>query len=176
MCYYGFEGNPTMSKFVKRNEAQLRSERHPARLFHESVVHMHDGFANFTWQRGAKSVSSRLDVSSSAAVASIGGGSLSHISVVSAVDGARFLRSIANRSGFVALKIDVEQFEYQLLPYLLTHGGLCGVVSILVVEWHFPRSGEVNHPLDLHTAQEESARLTRQIEGSGCGVRTLHWV
>ena len=73
------------------------------------------------------------------------------------------------------MKLDAEGFEYDLLPHLITRGGLCGVVDVLVIEWHekYQTRNGLNHS---HSLYGRSGELTRQIESSRCGVPTVSWV
>ena len=57
--------------------------------------------------------------------------------VVAAVDAGAFLCEVAAQSDFVALKLDVEAFEFTLLPHLiLNHPAELARLSLLAAEWH----------------------------------------
>ena len=60
--------------------------------------------------------------------------------VVRTIDAVRYVRSL--RAGHVALKLDLEGSEFQLLRDLLVSGALCEKVDLLWVEYH--GSGRIN--------------------------------
>lgn len=56
---------------------------------------------------------------------------------VASVDAADFLAAIARASDFVAIKLDIEGFEYRLLPHLLDSGSAAACsLSVAAIEWH----------------------------------------
>ena len=56
---------------------------------------------------------------------------------VASVNASQFLAAIIDWSDFVGVKMDVEGYEYSLLPHLLrsTPAALCGL-DLLAIEWH----------------------------------------
>ena len=94
--------------------------------------------------------------------------------VVAAVDAGAFLREVGARSDFVALKLDVEAFEFTLLPHLvLHHPATLARLSLLAVEWHEhsligARRQQV--PVDTEKA------LAWLLKGPLFNISVLNWV
>lgn len=91
--------------------------------------------------------------------------------VVPSVDAAVFLADLAASSDFVALKLDVEGFEFTLLPTLLRPEAhpkrhVCAL-DVLATEWH-ERMMPAAHA-------GATARLHDQLRGPGCNVTSLVW-
>eukprot|EP00756_Hemistasia_phaeocysticola_P049178 Hpha_TRINITY_DN23619_c0_g1::TRINITY_DN23619_c0_g1_i1::g.57482::m.57482 len=55
---------------------------------------------------------------------------------VPAVDMARWMREVLRAEDFVVLKMDVEGYEYRLIPHLFDHGLLHALVDELYLEMH----------------------------------------
>ena len=83
---------------------------------------------------------------------------------VASADAGHFLNSIREWSQTVAVKLDVEGFEYTLLPHLLqgSRSVICSL-DLLVVEWH------------RHVAWHTTSNITKELQNPSCNVSVLHW-
>ena len=70
-------------------------------------------------------------------VTSAHGGGRYKRETVASTDAGAFLSALHAHSDFVSLKLDIEGFEYQLLPHLMMHAprALCGL-GVMAAEWH----------------------------------------
>ena len=86
---------------------------------------------------------------------------------VTSVDAAAFLEAQLAASAFVAIKIDVEGYEYTLLPWLYQHNAslLCRL-NLVVIEWH-------ERMMPAHRG--ETNRLTRLMESPSCRLPVVPW-
>ena len=134
-CAEVFEPNPVFHKGLRKeaarfNEAGTRVAIRPA------AISIGGGELEFAVQ-GGPGLGSSL-VRSSRAWNNTG----PHHSVrrkVPSVDAIGYLRHLTAER--VVLKVDVENYEFELLRGLLTSGALCASpVSDLLVEWHPPRT------------------------------------
>eukprot|EP00316_Scyphosphaera_apsteinii_P010032 CAMPEP_0119310060 /NCGR_PEP_ID=MMETSP1333-20130426/17679_1 /TAXON_ID=418940 /ORGANISM="Scyphosphaera apsteinii, Strain RCC1455" /LENGTH=249 /DNA_ID=CAMNT_0007314177 /DNA_START=315 /DNA_END=1065 /DNA_ORIENTATION=- len=89
-----------------------------------------------------------------------GGGRVGNNSIqVQMVDGVAFLRKIGKRDLPLALKIDVEAYEFVLIKELLRTGVLCELVDELFVEWHPGRASWREEGLPIHDNELHKALL-----------------
>lgn len=134
-CYYGFEGNPAFDERLMATQEQLRRRGHHVKLYTSTVFSTHGGEADFfvepaRFHTGA--VLSTLDPSLklvSKVQPRKGARILLNTSEtvrrhyqrtrVKSTDAAAFLSALAEASDFVAMKLDIESFEYTLLPHLI---------------------------------------------------------
>ena len=86
---------------------------------------------------------------------------------VQSYNASAFLADLAAGSAFVALKLDIEGFEFTLLKHLLEHSprALCAL-EILAVEWH-------EHMVPKFAGH--TAPLLRSLQHEQCNVTTLRW-
>ena len=99
--------------------------------------------------------------------------SYSAVQQVATRDGAEFLHSLRSlqtprrhHPPFVAVKLDIEGFEYTLLPYLLRRRAIAPV-HVLAVEWH-EKTGAPAY-------QGRTWALMKALEKSGNGTVVLPW-
>ena len=86
---------------------------------------------------------------------------------VAAMDAAHFLESLAATSDFVALKLDVEGYEFSLLPQLLReHRNATCAVQLWAIEFHEHLSREY---------ADEAARLQAQLRSCATDPVVLDW-
>jgi hypothetical protein len=161
-CFYGFEGNADFTPRLTKLQANLRRRGVHATYFTETLFAKADGEQRFHIDRGSLHLGSSIE----AAAGAVDPGDSSRI--VRSVDARRFLEELRAFSGLVAMKLDVEGYEYQLLEHLLSTSSLCGRLELLLVEWHEHLFG--------NATRGASERLSQRLEGHKCGVPTLAWV
>ena len=84
---------------------------------------------------------------------------------VQSEDAAAFLARLHLSSSFVALKMDVEGFEYTLLPHLLqTNPSVLCQLQVLAIEWH------KQNPRHMKATRRELRSRLR-----GCNITVLDW-
>ena len=181
-CYYGFEANPSFDRQLVALQSALRAKGTLVKLFTSTAFSTGDGMARLFVQPTAHDV----DAAGSTLEGSKG---LSYhdpdhpsqwqfkprspvrmhynATPVPSVDAGRFLAALRAASSFVAIKIDVEGFEFSLLAHLLASARsvVCGL-DLLAVEWHEWRVP--NHK--GHTAE-----LMREMQPPLCNVTLFSW-
>ena len=193
-CYYGFEANPDLSAQLEALGVRLRADGVRVKLFTETAFSTHGSGEDFFVEPkkfGTGQVASSL-VPRNNLVRRLKGKNCSTATQgvhcgkwvtekgttvasfyrkrrVASVDGAEFLRAVRRWSDFVAVKLDVESFEFRLLPHLLLGRprSLCGGVDLLAVEWH-----EWLNP-EYQNRAEPLSWLMRQPE---CNVTVASWI
>ena len=85
---------------------------------------------------------------------------------IASVNASQFLGALIEWSDFVGVKLDVEGYEFSLLPNILSNspGALCGL-DLLAVEWH--RHAKNASRLE-HT-------IKKQLGLSSCNPWLLDW-
>lgn len=172
-CYYGFEGNGAWTQKLAAIENHLRATGTPAKVFTQTLFsvdskpqmfhvdpmrdHLGSSIAlrqvtvlrSKAEQRAHPNESHYADgapLSPSGSTRAPGVGTWRSIETP-AVDAGKFLAEVIKASGFVAAKIDIEGFEFTLLPHLLFHHPrvLCSL-DLAAIEWHefiFPKKDDV---------------------------------
>jgi len=167
-CYYGFEPNPVFTQSLLQLESQRRKMGIRVHVQTRTAFGVRDGTAQLHIDNESHHLGSSLrSIAASGAV-----------ETVREIDGARFLHELKQYSGFIAAKLDVEGYEYELLPHLLRNGAACGVVALLAVEWHSAANVTLGHALGALRSVNETMPelLTRQLESLDCRAVALSWV
>ena len=197
-CLYGFEANPNFDDALAATERRMR--RHGAeriKIFNSTAFALEDGHAHFYVDHQPAATGSTLSADKSLAE------QLPHrpkswrfqrdVEVatkyrrvrVPTVSAARFLAGVAAFSDTVAVKIDIEGFEYRLFQSLLTTApaSLCSL-DLLALEWHEVfmldkrSSGGVRSAADPRPSDPLPANATRALEwllsAPECGVTLLN--
>ena len=150
-CTEAFEPNRLHWDALGERARRLQAEFHSV-VVHHAAFGLFDGNVSFGVDRETKTsegsslaLSKRtraVTVRKGRTVAGLSGGGPEvgrSVVVAPSVDGVAFLRSLRKRYGRdikVALKLDVEGYEFALMRDLLVSGALCTIVSELFVEWH----------------------------------------
>ena len=183
-CYYGFEANPVFDTRLQSLETKLRAEGRRVKIFTSTVFNLHGNAAEFMVDRSTRqnsegeAVTSTLE-SSKRLVFQDRAGNWRHRNatvaerfkrtLVRSTDASAFFASVLGAStGFAGAKIDVEGFEYTLLPHLLLRSPrtLCDL-DVLAVEWHEP---DVKVKFAGHTDH-----LIWFLTHAACNVTLLDW-
>ena len=184
ICYAGFEANPAFTRQLEDLQRKLRHAGVCIELFTSTAFSTSDGHATFYVQPASlnlSAVGSTLDARKPVVTA----GRRARLNLtgpleyephrVATRDAAAFLQSLphSNATGggpFVALKLDVEGFEYTLLPHLLNSSAaaraLCALGAI-AIEWH---NGMI---LPSHAAM--TAPLQAQLRQPPCSLVLVPW-
>ena len=131
-CYYGFEANPVFTPMLSQLERQQRVNGTSMRLFTETAFNTRGGDVEFLVEPlGAGATGSTLSGSKFQL-------NKTYVKTrVHSMDAGHFLRAVARASDFIAAKIDIEGFEYELLQYLLdTHAEATCAIRVAAIEWH----------------------------------------
>lgn len=93
---------------------------------------------------------------------------------VATTDAAAFLAELVATSDLVAVKLDIESFEYTLLPHLLLTRpqALCGV-QLLAVEWHEDALSELGGMAPQHRGKRD--HLSWIMRQPPCNMTLLEW-
>eukprot|EP01062_Namystynia_karyoxenos_P081006 TRINITY_DN882_c0_g1_i3.p1 TRINITY_DN882_c0_g1~~TRINITY_DN882_c0_g1_i3.p1 ORF type:complete len:461 (+),score=118.16 TRINITY_DN882_c0_g1_i3:115-1497(+) len=182
VCTFGFEPNPARAARLKRIEALYRGRGHRVKIFTHTAVGIKDGSSVYyqNSDRGPQ-------LGGALWRRSTGGGS--HI--IRIVDLSRWLlRHVAARRlpesaskklswPFVVAKIDIEGYEWLLIPEMLRTRAICSIQS-LFVEYHgssdqFKQRLVVTDPeLAGRIPVNTQANLTRAVaaagKSAGCNV------
>jgi len=181
-CYYGFEANPVFDKQLKELEGRLRAEERRVKLFTSTAFNVHSDPTEFLVEpRSSRSGNTGSTLEKEKRFAFIDRSGMwrqnvhKNVSVteryrtvhVPSIDAAEFLADLTASSDFIALKLDIEGFEFTLLPYLLLTNprALCAL-SVMAVEWH-ERMVPKYHGVVAH--------LHYMMTHSFCNVTTLGW-
>lgn len=161
-CYYGFEGNFQFTAKLRKVQGDLRRRGYHAQFFTETLFAKTNGTERFHIDNTHYHLGSSIVVPSDNAT-------VDNSSVITrSVDASRFLEGLQPFSRLVAMKVDIESYEYQLLEHLLGANAVCGKLDLLAIEWHEWLLG--------NASRGASERLAKRLEGRGCGVPTLAWV
>jgi hypothetical protein len=195
-CYYGFEANPLFDKQLQLVEHNARAEGRRVKIFTSTAFNVHNGSAAFFVQQDNHSIpaadahfsrnigglhsrffhwgpGSTLDAAKVGPTRALRARNKSFPNfrevTVRSVDASHFLASVLASEGtqIVAAKLDIENFEYTLLPHLLLSNArshICGL-DLLAVEWHKHRTKYI----------EDSAHLSWLLEHHLCNVTLLPW-
>ena len=161
-CAEAFEPNPSLSRQLHRSARSLVTRGLAPHIFvhNASAFASRDGEAQFGLDTNFTTGSSLiLDKRVMGADGRPGRGKAvgSHQIKVRTIDAVRYLRSLP-RHLHVALKIDVEGVEFELLRDLIASGALCDHVDNLWVEWH--GSSRVNYrTLGLPVKEDQLVRM-----------------
>ena len=170
-CFYGFEGSRRFTSHLNKLRNHYLQTAHNVAVFTETVFAMQDGLASFETHEGkVASLGSRIGNGDHSSPAP--GANKITIRNVTSVNGSRFLEEISDArfSGHVALKLDVEGFEYQILEDLLSTGAVCAPrLNLVAVEWHSPGNSSAFTP-------RSASELVRRLESSECNTTTMAWV
>ena len=140
-CYYGFEANPRFAKGLEavRNDGIQRGMR--VQTFSSTAFGLSNGVVPFVIDDGVAhdtgevGLGSALAHTAEQAVQRRGGPRVINVSSVAGMD---FLRHVmATTTELVALKLDVEGSEFDLMKKLLVEDApmLCRL-NVLAIEWH----------------------------------------
>jgi len=176
-CWYGFEGNPEYTRKLRRQELALRALGRRAQLYTETLFAVADGTApffldNLTYGVGSTLRADKLWVRRREGKWKVGPETASDIYervTVATVAAGPFLRRVRSRSAFVFLKLDVEGYEYDLIPHLLRSGELCGSVEVIGVDWH-ERSLSPNA-----TRRKTASDLSKSLKRPACNIAMIPW-
>ena len=149
-CFYGFEANPAFDLKLLTLESQLRGQGIRARLFRSMAFSTGSEGADFLvepfeYRTGA--VSSTMESNNVLAYQNEMGHWKTNFTTsvsdhykrvrVNSMDAGQFLAAVVKDSDFVGVKLDVEGFEYRLLPQLLlTVPRVLCAIELLAIEWH----------------------------------------
>ena len=177
-CYYGFEANPYWTETLEAAESNARSKGARARIFTGTAFNTHGRTTTFYVQPPGleNSQGSTLEATAHPSTKLNGSGwrwskdwaltKYAHVNV-SSTDAGEFLAAVADGSSFVAIKIDIEGFEYTLLPHLLSNSpaALCAI-DVAAFEWH------ERHNLKW---RGYGAHLSCMLKHQMCGVDLIPW-
>lgn len=177
-CYYGFEANPYWTDALEATESNARSKGLRAKIFTGTAFNTHGGHTTFYVQPPGleNSQGSTLEASEHPSIKLNGSGwrwtkdwavnKYAHVNV-SSTDAGEFLAAVAEGSSFVAIKIDIEGFEYTLIPHLLLNSpaALCAI-DVAALEWH-----------ERHNLRWKGygAHLACMLKHQMCGVDLVPW-
>ena len=181
-CFYGFEANPAFTHTLTSLEILLRSKGIHVRLFTSTAFSTNDRGATFYVEPerfNTSAVGSTLDGTKPLTFkdakhrwhTDLNASVKDHYTPthVRTVNAANFLAALVNASDFVALKLDIEGFEYTLLPNLIYNApaAMCRL-SLLATEWHMK-------PGDLYRQTERYLIKSYLQRGPNCNVTLLDW-
>ena len=144
-CAEAFEPNPLLQKKLSHAAHTLTNHgRAPSIKIHNgTALSLTDGYAsfgldlNFTYGSSLILDKKTMDIHGKAGR----GGAVGENKVtVRTLDAVRYIRSLPNKH--IALKLDVEGSEFEILRDLLVSGALCERVDFLWIEWH--TGGRIN--------------------------------
>ena len=182
-CYYGFEANPIFDEQLGALQTRLRSWGRPVKLFTSTAFNVHDQPAEFLAEPKAKygsrsgNVGSTLEKDKSMVFVDKSGvwrHNHNHTvkeryekRIVKSSNASAFLSQLAANTDFIALKLDIEGFEYTLLPYLLLHNprALCAL-QVMAIEWH-------ENMVPKYAGN--TAHLLYFLKHSFCNMSILNW-
>jgi hypothetical protein len=195
-CVYAIEPNVILEPRLQSEATALRQEvGNRIRIFPRVALSIGDGNATFgldkTHPHGVGSSlhlhRHTMGLDSKGAYRKGAGPALADgsVAIVKKMDAVALLRTLP-RSLPVALKIDVEGHEYELLRDLLITGALCKHVDSLFVEWHSTAEGLPGTPRSLDQAMQwmlsthnprwsELSKEWRPIGGPVCRTTLLKW-
>ena len=176
-CADVFEANPSWSSKIMREVTyQRQAHKIDIRTYLGTPFSTSGGTVDFLRVDGIANMGGTL---SGASDNSIGGNKVSQLQ---AMDGVRYLHDLP--ATHLALKIDVENFEFKLLRDLIASGALCSprhprVETHMFVEWHLPRpcptcEGGVRQLFNVTTeglpagAVQMMEMLTWMLKGKAC--------
>ena len=182
-CYYGFEANPIFDERLRTLERRLQDEGVRVKLFTSTAFNTHGRQAEFLVERSSRqstegeAVGSTLEPSKKLVFIDKAGlwrhnnrtvSSRYRRAMVRSADAAAFFAAVlAADTGFVAAKIDIEGFEYELLRHvLLTQPRVLCSLGVLAVEWH-------ENMVPKHAGATD--KLAWLLEAPGCNVSLLPW-
>ena len=179
-CYYGFEANKVFDHPLGELEHELRKQGRPVKLFTSTAFnvnnetttflvepkHGHSGNTGGTLERDKKMVF----VDKSGVWRHNNNVSVSeryHRQTVKSISAGPFLADLAASSDFLAMKMDIEGFEYTILPHLLlTQPRALCAVDVMAIEWHermVPKFAGASHHLGF------------MMRHADCGTTLLDW-
>jgi hypothetical protein len=182
-CFYGFEANPVFDGRLRHMETQLRREGRKVQLFASTAFGTSSQNVTFFVQPAGPEGSTGSSLDGSKPLTSVIRRTTSkpvwytnlsteireHYveTTVQSVDAAAFLARMHAASAFVAVKIDIEGYEYTLLKQLLlTAPSVVCRLKLLVIEWH-------ERKMPAHAG--EAAHLIWLMKQAECGVQLLAW-
>ena len=180
-CYYGFEANPRFDSTLTAKETKMRSAGKRVRLFTGTAFNTHDQPTTFLVDRNARMTSEGVATGSTLE----GDMMLTFMDkdgkwrhnpnktvaerykreTVRSIDASAFLSAVLAASDWVGMKLDIEGFEYALLPHLLVQSprALCGL-KVLAIEWH---------PVPKQSGANE--HLSWLLQQPACNVTLVTW-
>ena len=180
-CYYGFEANPSFDETLDAIERTLRDAGRPVKLFTRTAFNINDQPAEFLVEpphsRSGNTGSTLEKDKGSHFIDKSGQWRHNNNKTVldagyqkrkvASVNASAFLSDVIASSGFVAVKMDIEGFEYTLLEYLLLTNprAICGL-DIFAIEWH-------GHMVPKHATK--TPHLLHMLTSQYCGVSVLPW-
>jgi FkbM family methyltransferase len=189
-CAEAFEANPKFTTRLLRTAERLE-KRHGIRVnvHAQTALSVRDGNATFgldTLHGTGSSLQLHRHALDAQNRKNAGARVGDNTTTVRTVDATPFLDAVGGRGGPIALKLDVEGSEYDILRDLLMSGVLCKRVETLWVEFHSTRDGAVGTParvdevfkwmLETHN---ENARALQQAwlpyTSARCSTTLLQW-
>ena len=149
-CYYGIEANPRWDATLRRKQQNWHQRGLRVHLFTRTALSTAVGAADFFYEKSAQSpgLDASLEPSRQEHYKDHRGwqhnrsNSLRDSSAFTSVqvrtmDAAPFFAGLVRGSGFVAVKLDIEGHEYDVLRHILFSepAALCRL-DVLAVEWH----------------------------------------
>ena len=179
-CYYGFEANPGFDEKLQLLESQHRQHGLPIRIFTSTAFSNHSGGADFLVEPpGHKTggVSSTLDGSKPLTTVDSKGNWHTNFSStvagsfirtrVNSMSATEFITGLISSSDVAMLKMDIEGYEYTLLPQLLrADPAVVCKLALLVVEWH-------ERMMPKHRG--ERIKLIRLFSLKRCNLTVVSW-
>ena len=187
-CAEAFEANPQFTSRLLRTREHLE-ERHGIRInvHAQTAFSTRNGSAAFgidmlfgtgsSLQLHRHALDAQLRKGAGARVGD-------HTTTVRTVDATPFLDAVGRRGGPIALKLDVEGSEYDILRDLLMSGVLCKRVENLWVEFHPTWDATVGTPAGVDEVFKwmlQSHNRTTQThawlpyKSARCATTLLHW-
>ena len=187
-CAEAFEANPRFTNRLLRTKERLQT-RHGIRInvHARTALSTRNGSATFgidtlfgtgsSLQLHRHALDAKLRKGAGARVGD-------HTTTVRTVDATPFLDSVGRRGVPIALKLDVEGSEYDILRDLLMSGVLCRHVENLWVEFHPTRDATVGTPasvdevfkwmLQTHNVSTQT-HAWLPYKSARCATTLLHW-
>ena len=189
-CYYGFEANPVFTPRLIALETSLRANGTRVKLFTRTAFNVNSQPVTMFIEKSTRAGSDGLFSDSFAQGSTLEGSKVHKFidksgtwrrakgnptveqkhnkEIVNSMDAATFLEGLRTSSSFVALKLDVEGFEYTLLPHLLMNAprALCGALSVLAAEWHESM---------VPKFQGSTDHLKWMLQHRACNITTINW-
>jgi len=180
VCVYGFEANPAFDHTLHSLEQQLQSSHVSVKFFTSTAFSTHAENVQFFAEPASSGTGQTIStLDPRMLLMSVTNGKWKrnesaivkdhyHKIQVAAVDAGSFLSELLGASGFIALKLDIEAFEYTLLPHLLlTRPQTLCALNVLMIEWH--EFWQAPHH------RGKMAHITWMMRQPWCNVTLLSW-